>query len=451
VWLGWMAFDGWRLARLHPGSTTAPRRRPVLVATAVIAVIVAGYAMYNVGGNRAFAKGEAAQAAGDCGAATARYDNVTGAYELTLSGNVAAAERNKAYCSAFMLAVAKHEGRRYDSAVNHYHEFLESTPPNSLDNHVHDRLQRTYLEWGHSARIAGDFPVAIDAFRDLLDEYDGGWSTKQARSELAQTYFDEAAGYRMLFDPTDGLALAHNVREAMQNYLLIQEDFPETVSAVDTPKAIVDTFNEAVRPLASGGFCESLPTLDYLVTLPPNQTAGVVGMAHEHRVKASFECGVLRYGGGKFEEAIERFETVATSYPDHALAGAARSALIAAIIAAEGPATIPALPPPLGDNTPGTISVTFYNDTSIANEVLVSGATAHRFVLPGCPSCPEGYDNNDDACQSPIGKPSLQLLLQPGDYQVLTRNTEEPFFPYVDTLSVLNNFVHIVCTYRGPR
>jgi tetratricopeptide (TPR) repeat protein len=454
VWVGWMAFDGWRLARRHPGSATAPRRRPALVATAVIFVIVAGYAMYNVGGNQAFAKGTAAQAAGDCEAAIARYDNVTGAYELTLNGNVSAAERNKAYCSAFVLAVAEHEGRRYGNAVDRYHEFLESTPPNSLDDHVHDRLQRTYLEWGHSARNAGDYPTAIEAFRDLLDEYGDGWSAEQASSELAQTYFDEAAAYRTKFDPTDSLALAHNVREAMRNYLTIQEDFPETVSAIEVPKAIVDTFNEAVRPFAGGSFCESLPVLDYLITLPPNQSAGVVGMAHEHRVKAVYECGVLRYGGGEFEEAIERFETVTVSYPQHALANAARSALIAATIAAEEPDTIPALPAPLGDNTPGTISVTFYNDTSVETEVLVSGATAHRFVVPGCPSCPVGYDDEADACKSgPAGKPSLELLLQPGEYHVLSRNTDEqaPAWAYLNTISVLSNYFHTICLYQSPR
>jgi len=452
-WVAWMVFDGWRLARRHPDRATAPKRRPALVATAVIAVIVAGYALYSVGGNRAFASGEAAQAAGDCKAAVARYDWVTGPYELTLSGNVAAAERNRAYCSAFEFAVAEHERQHFDKAVDLYHEFLDSTPPNSLDDHVHDRLQHAYLEWGHSARTAGDDNAAIKAFRSLLQEYRDGWGAKQARSELAQTYFDEAAAYRKRFDPAYSLGLASDVRETMQKYLMIQEEFPETASAREVPKAIVDTFNEAVQPFAAGKFCESLPVLDYLVTLPPDQSAGVVGMAHEDHVKANFECGVLRYGSKDFDEAIEHFKTIVDSYPQHALANAARSALIAATIAAAGPKTIPPLPPPLGDNTPGTIGVLFYNDTSVATEVLISGPTAHRFVLPGCPSCPEGYDNNADACKSgPAGRPVLVLLLQPGDYQILHRDAGDETLTRVavGTISVRSNdYLDTLCLYRG--
>jgi tetratricopeptide (TPR) repeat protein len=448
-WLAWMAFDGWRLARRNPESATARGRRPALVATAVIVTIAAGYVLYGVAGDRAFAAGQTAQAEGDCTRASARYDEVTGPYELTLSGNVAAAEQHRAYCSSFVRAVAAHEGRQYELAVSRYHDFLAWTPANSLDDHVHDRLQRVYLEWGNTAQAEGDYDKAIKAYRDLLGEYAGGWSAKEARTGLARAYFDEAAAYRSTFSSAEGVTVDH-LRTAMENYLVIQKEFSDTVAAVDVPKAMGDTFNEAIRPLAEGKVCESLPVLDYLISLPRDESANLVPTAHEHRVKTMLDCGVRHYGAGRFDEAGRLFDRVTTAYANHALANAARSALIATTIALEGPATVPALPPPLGGDSPGTISVTFYNVSSIQAELLVSGATAHRFVLPGCASCPDASADLAAACTGPAGRPAFELRLQPGSYHVLVRAAgDTQIQAHVDVAAVRAGFIHSYCVYHG--
>lgn len=448
VWIGLMAVDGWRLARRHPDSATAPRRRPALVAAVVVLTVVAGYVLYGVAGNRAFTAGQAAQAAGDCGTATARYNQVTGPFELTLSRNVSAATRQRAYCAAYVLAVAEYESGQFESAIARYHEYLASTPANSLDSFVQAHLQRAYFEWGQSARATNDYQTAKAAYRKLLDEYREGEVAERARTELAQTYFDEAAALRAKLDPAGGGPTVDLVRGAMQNYLQIQREFPKTERAADVPKVIVETFNEAVRPFTAGKFCESLPVLDYLVSLPPVESNGVVESAHQNRARAVFECGLLRYGAGSFSEAGELFEKLTVEYPNHALVAAASSALIAATIAVEGPPAIPKLPPPLGGDAPGSISVTFYNDSTVETEILISGPTAHRFTLPGCAACPAEYAAEGDGCKTLTGRPSRRLRLLPGDYQLLNRDKDVNTRPLVDTLTTFSGYTHTYCVFR---
>lgn len=449
AWIAWMAFDGWRLARRHPGARSAQKLRPALAAIAVIVGIVAGYVAYGMAGNRVFASGETAQATGDCATATARYDLITGPFELTLSGNGATAERNRGYCDHFLIAVDRHDRGEFENAIAGYRDFLDETPPNSLDAPTHDRIQRAYLEWAQSARAAGDFPTATDTYLELLRGYRNSWSTEQARSELARTLVDEAQLLRSRFDANGGDAAVIDVRHAMQNLQLVLKDFGDTEAAAGVPKAITDTFNDAIRPFAAGKFCQALPTLEYLAGMPAEHTAGVVPTARDHHGKAAFECGLLSYGAGDFEEAVEHFETVLSNYPNHAVAAAAGSAYVAGVIAVEKPGTVPALPPPLAGNSPGSIKLSFFNDSSQPTEVLVAGPTAHRFTIPACPSCPVAYDNVDDACPTPNGRPTVDLFLRPGDYHVVSRDVDVPsnshYFGPVRLRST-----EIYCLYRGP-
>jgi tetratricopeptide (TPR) repeat protein len=448
VWVGWMALDGWLLARRHPGSATASRMRPGLVATAAVLAVVAGYVLYGVAGDRAFASGQAAQAAGDCATAVGRYDQVTGPYELTLSRNVPAAAQHRGYCYAFQLAVAEHDSGRFKAATVRYHEYLANTPANPLDAFVHANLQRTYLEWGGWARARSDYPTAITAYRDLLKEYGNTEIAVQARTELAQTYLDEAMAFRSKFNPQGGDSAVTDVRHAMENYLIVQQEFSNTGQAATVPQAIAGTFTEAVRPFTNGMFCESLPVLEYFIDLPSTSIANVIGLAHEDRAKALYECGVSHYNAEAFGDAEVAFNKFVSAYPNHALAASVQSALIATAIAQEGPSAIPALPPPLGGNSPGNISVTFYNDSASETEVLISGRTAHRFVLPACATCPDHYANEADACPTLVGKPSQRLRLLAGDYQILTRSTTgTDFRPYLDKISLSSNYGYRYCTF----
>jgi len=109
LWLGWMAVDGWLLARgnLRP-LTTRDHLVPAAVAVVLVGAMVAGFLFYGAAGRRVYADGVAAQARADCTNAIKKYDTVTGPYELTLSRNVAAATTNREQCAAFAAAENAH-------------------------------------------------------------------------------------------------------------------------------------------------------------------------------------------------------------------------------------------------------------------------------------------------------------------------------------------------------
>jgi tetratricopeptide (TPR) repeat protein len=447
-WLVLLALDGWRLARRHPGARTAPRRRPALVAVAAIAVLAGGYVLYGVVGNRVLSSGEAAQADGDCRTATARFDLVTGPFELTLSPAVASAERNREYCRQFLTAVAKHNRGEYEAAIAGFREFLARTPSNLLDGPANNRIQQAHLDWARSARTAHEYPKAITVYQRLLKDYDTGATAAQARGELAQTYLDEAQALRAKFDPAGGTPLAFDVRKAFGNYLEIQAKYGDTDAADAVAKAIEETFTAAIRPFTDGRYCEAIPTLEYLADLP-GRAGDIVTAAKQDHAKAAFECGLLRYANGTYDEAADHFNTVITKYNDNALAPAAGSAYIAATIAANKPGLRPPLPPPLAGDRPGATSLTLFNDSSLAIEVLLLGPTAHRIVIAGCTFCPEVYEDEAKACASDTGRPSVELRLRPGEYLMLQRDVDTGANPS-DVTTIPLHGAATYCLYRGP-
>ena len=446
-WLVLLALDGWRLARRHPGARSAPRRRPTLVAVAAIAALAGGYVLYGVVGNQVLASGESAQADGDCDKATARFDLVTGPFELTLSPAVASAERSRDYCRRFLSAVAKHDRGDYEAAITSFREFLSSTPSNRLDKPAEDRIQGAYLDWAGSARNAHDYPKAIAVYRRMLQEYKAGSAVKQARGELAQTFLDEAQALRDKFDPAGGSQLAADVNKAMSDYLEIQSNLGNTDAAKAVPKAIEETFTAAIRPFTDGKFCEAVPTLKFLAELPA-RAGDIVTTAKLDHAKSAFECGLVRYSSGTYDEAAEHFNTVITKYNDNALAPAAGSAYIAATIASLKPGLKPPLPPPLAGDRPGAISLTLFNDSSLPVEVLLLGPTAHRIVIDGCKTCPDVYEDASKACASPLGRSSVELRLRPGDYYMLQRDVDTGANPS-DVTTIPLHSTDGFCLYRS--
>jgi TolA-binding protein len=446
AWPVWMAFDGWWLAGRNPAGGTAPRTRPTLVAAGAVLVVVAGYALYGVAGAGAFDAGVRAQAAGDCRTAVARYDRVTGPFELTLSQDVRAAAVRRAECESFLGAVAAQDAGRFGDAVDRYLEFIGAYPGSTLRSVAADRLRDSHLANARALRDAREYGRAVAAYREVLTGHPGTEAAAQARPELAETYLAEAAGHRASLDPAGGTGSTAPLRLAVDNYLLVQQDLADTPAAQRVPQALTETFAQATAPLAAGNPCAALPALDYFVGLPP--ATGLVDPAHGHRATAQWECGVASYGRGAYVEAIGHFEALTVGYPRHALAPAARSALIAALVADSGPESVPRLPPPLGGDSPGANRVTIYNSSPVEVEVLIAGPTAHRFVLPACADCLAEYPSGDAACADLDGRPSRTLRLRPGSYHLASRDGGGVGRFGLSTMEVHAGYWHTTCRYR---
>ncbi|MGH3940069.1 MAG: hypothetical protein ACRDTG_15835 [Pseudonocardiaceae bacterium] len=450
VWLGWMVFDGWRLARgaqPHP-LTTHNRKVPAIVGMVLIVAMVAGYLLYGAAGRRAYAAGLAAQSRADCATAIMNYELVSGLYELTLSRDIPAAREATEQCVAFTAASEAQARGAYADAVRRYQDYRQAYPVTVLAPYVQDSLIRTYIDWAGSLRAGRNYPGAIQVYRDLLAE--SGTDPRAAaavRGEIAATYFEQADGLRATLPTTSDLLRVEQARSAIEALLVIQREFGDTLTGPKVPQAIVDTFTAANSRFTEQRYCDALPVLDYFVTLPPTEAGGVVGPANTDRARAMLECGFDRYRAANYSGAITQLKQFVDTYPENPQVAQARSAIIAAEVVAEVGESL-ALPAPLGGNSPGDNAVTFYNDSPLEVRVLVAGPTAHEFTLPPCPGCPASYERTEDACPTFAGKPSTTLRLTPGTYHMLgTYPTDTSVEKLADTYVVQSGFDYTSCLY----
>jgi hypothetical protein len=328
-----------------------------------------------------------------------------------------------------------------------YHNFREAHPQSVLVGYARDREERTYETWARGLRQAGDPTAAIDVYRDLVAEFGPAH-----RPELADTYVEQAAGFRATTATGSGAQRAGQARSAVEALLTVQREFADTPAAAQVVPGLADTYGAANGLFAAQQFCDAQPVLDYFAGLArTDQTAAVVDTANADRATDMYECGLAEYNSSDYTTAKDQLPAFIGAYPSDARVAQARSVVIAATVLDEsGDPPLP-LPAPVSNNDVGPIEVLYYNNTPEEEHVYVAGPTAHEFVLPPCPSCTDSYSSIQplagapDPCGDPAGKPSLPVRLEPGDYHSVavaeTRTTP------VDTLTVQSGYTYTYCVY----
>lgn len=451
-WLGWMAVEGWRLARQGPQLPEARQQlMPSVLGAALVAVVAGGYLLYVVAGRSVYEEGVAAQSRADCATAIAKFDTVAGAYELTLSRTVGDAAQNRAQCVAFEAASRVETSGAYADAARRYQEYRRIYPASALAPFVHENLQRSYAAWAGSLRGSRDYPAAIGVYRDLLAESGSEPGAAQVRGALAATYFEQVEAARAALPASSPGQRVELTRTAVDALLAVQRDLADTALAATVPQALTATYAAAISPLAEQKFCDARPVLDYLVTLPVADTAGVVGTANTDRSRAMLECGLGKYRAADYPGAIAELDKLIMAYPDDPRVAQARSAIIATKVATEkGGGSPPVLPAPLGGNSPGTIELTIYNDNPLEARVFVAGPTAHEITIPGCPGCLAVYEHADNKCPTLTGKPSVTLRLKAGTYDTLVVRPDNATIrnkKLISTRTIKPGFIHTTCLY----
>jgi hypothetical protein len=143
---------------------------------------------------------------------------------------------------------------------------------------------------------------------------------------------------------------------------------------------------------------------------------------------------------------VTTLELFVKGYPTDGGVPQARAALITAKVAVAAGVQLP-VPPPVGDNNPGSIPVTFYNDSNAPLTVLVAGPTAHELTLPGCAVCPAEYAvGAPAACATFDGRPSVTMRLTPAQYYFTTVRTSQ-VNAYTDSVTPLVGYEHTQCLY----
>lgn len=400
VTLGWLAILALHAAFLARRRQPGPRKPLPIVAGAVaVAVVAGGYVGYGIAGGTVFDAGVTAQRNGDCATATEKFDTVTGPFELTLSSDVLAAADHREECGAYEKAVAAQKRDDYESAITLYHDFDKIYPFSVLKTFVH--------------------------------------------SNLAETYFEKATSWK---EPLS----ADLARASVDVLLMLQRDYKDTPTVKQVPKAIAEAFAAATKPYADGKFCDSLPALTYFAGLDAGSAGDVVATATANRGRALYECGLAQLRANDAASAVTTLDTFVTAYPKDGGIGQARAALITAKVAVAAGVQLP-VPPPLGDNNPGNIPVTFYNDSSSPLTILLAGPTAHELSLPGCPICPADYVlGAPEACENLDGRPSVTMMLTPAQYYFSTvRDVNVNAF--TDSVTPLVGYEHTQCLYVERR
>lgn len=441
-WLAWLAADAWWQAAKTPRPA---RRNPATALAGVVLVgaVVAGLLAYGAAGRSAYDAARAAVAHGDCATAMDRYDLLTGPFELTLADTVRRAPAERDVCEEYVAATIIGQLGDTDEAISRYQEIVRSHPFDALLPSVGRRLADTYLGTAREHRRAQRFVQAIDVYRKLLADGAARMNRPAVRTELADTYLREAESWATGGSP--------NFPNLVGNLRLIMSEFPDTPAAAKVPEVVADAFAVAVQPMTVGRPCDSVTALNQFAELDAQLAAPIAGQLGPHRAQAGYQCGIALFTGGQYAQAIPHLESFLAAYGTDAAAPQARSALIAARVAAQTYFPL-SLPPPYGGDAPGTIEVTFYNDSQRATHVLLAGATAHEFVLPPCGGCPVEYAPGAQTCPTLAGRPSHTLRLQEGLYHFMTVEQEGNGIATLrDTLSVTPFFRHTMCLFVQQR
>ena len=390
-WVLGLGLHAWLIARPRPAPATA--WRPVAIGAAAVAVVVAGYVGYGIAGRGVHADGLAAQARADCPTAVERFDTVTGPFELTLSTTVTDAGAKRTECAEFLQGVDAQRRRSPEVAVHQYRQFR------------------------------ADHPTSVLA--------------PFARTNLAESYVDVATGWQA---PLNAVA----ARESVDMLLMVSREFGDTPSAKRAPKGITDAFAAATAPYTDGAFCDALPALDYFAGLDRAGIGDTVDTANTYRAQALYECGLGQARAGDVTAATT-LDTFVKAYPQHPGMAQAKSALISARVAKAAGVPL-AVPPPLGDNNPGSIPVTFYNDGNTPLIILVAGPTAHELSLPACATCPADYPLGGAGCADLTGRPSVTLRLAAAPYHYTTIRNDR-VESLVSSVTPMPGFVHSQCVF----
>jgi hypothetical protein len=447
VWLVAAAVAAWRLGARYPAPPPGRGRvLPVLFGALLVVALVGGFVGYRALGDRAYTAGVAAQTAADCATAVPHFDDVTGLYRLTLSSDVAAARDARGECQQFTAAGVAADQDRPADAVRMYHDFAQAHPASVLTSFARDRAEQTYVTWARGLRAGNNATAAIDVYRDLIAEFGPSY-----RPDLADTYVEQAGGFRASTGTGPGTQRAQQARSAVEALLTVQREFADTPAVAAVVPGLSDTYAAANGLFAARQFCDGQPVLDYFAGLArTDQTAAVVDTANSDRATDLYECGLTQYNGADYSSALDELPAFMDAYPNDPRVAQAHSALIAAtVLDKEGGTPLP-LPAPITNNNVGPIEVLYYNDTDEEEHVYVAGPTAHEFVLPACPDCssssPYPSPVGGSPCDSPDGKPSLTLRLRAGDYHSLAVGSDGRTTD-VDSGALDPGFRYTLCVY----
>ncbi len=380
------------------------------------------------------------------------FDAVTGPYELTLSRDVSAAAQRRTECTIFTAAEQTERSGDLPGAIAAYQQFRTAHPGSVLVPFVHTSLLRAFGTMAANRRSSGDPAGEIQVRRQLLAEAQTAPEQTQARADLAAAYVDQADTSTAGLATQTGADRVTTTRTAFDALLVVRREFGHQCPAAAVPQRMVTTFTTADGPFAAGHWCDSLAVLDYAVTLPAAETAGVVATATANRGKALYGCGLAEFQASHWDGALAQLNAFMAGYGKDPAAPQALALIIASKVGRNADTPMP-IPAPVTNNSPGPNQVLYHNLTPYPLEMQVAGPTAHTFTLPACTGCPAEYPASAGGCSAAdsAGKPTMSLRLPAGVYRDFAADPQDAGLADISgSVTVQNNYILDVCIRVQP-
>ena len=246
---------------------------------------------------------------------------------------------------------------------------------------------------------------------------------------------------------------------AAQNLNDLMTTFPNSAQAGKVEPAVAAAITSAAGGLTGSDPCTATTQITSLGTQISALSSSVtaisdglkkdVGTVNSDVEAGTYGCAVSKYKGGDFAGAQTAMDTFVSTYPNDPNKALAQKYSIAAQIAQQD-ADAGKVTPTLTSG--GSVSITIFNDSPDAVQLLYTGPATGTINIAACSSC-KVYNSTEDAQQNACGDsgtdyPKASFTLPPGTTYLLQKSTNTNVTDYTHSDQYDAGSVYQLCAYE---
>jgi len=309
LWLAWMTFDGWRLAKQRmkqsPDQTVDWKRMNLIVGGGALAIMVTLFIAYFLLGQNQFTQGMSAYEANEYDVARKYFLRVTGPFELSLNPNISKADNMIEECDILISGEEAQEDGAYQEAIGIYESYLReyTDVPSVTTAYVKEKSAQAYADWAIQLRSSGNYEQAIKMYQTIYSKYGDTPTCKKIDPSVADTYVEWGTKYKQ-----DG-----NYQVAVEKYQNL-EDYPDTPATQKMDMLIAETYLLWAQNLRADEKFEDAISKYQVVIDQYSQTPSAPNASDEIATAYADWAKDLR-AGNQFHKAVQTFQTLLSEYP----------------------------------------------------------------------------------------------------------------------------------------
>ncbi|MEY9931292.1 TolA-binding protein [Catenulispora sp. GP43] len=246
---------------------------------------------------------------------------------------------------------------------------------------------------------------------------------------------------------------------AAQDLNDLMSTFPGSAQAGKVEPAVAAAITSAAGGLTGSDPCSATTQITSLggqVSALTTSVAAIsdglkkdVGTVNGDVEAGTYDCAVSKYKGGDFAGAQTAMDSFVSTYPNDPNKALAQKYSIAAQIAQQD-ADAGKVTPTL--TTGGSVSITIFNDSPDAMQILYTGPATGTINIGACSGC-KVYATAEDAQQNACGDssidyPKASFTLPPGTTYLLQKSTNTDVTDYTHSDQYAAGSVYQLCAYE---